>query len=53
MYIKLVCLRIEKIIITVLLPGVHPTVHDRVVHRIGHCQPVKGQIYVLYVRCVS
>lgn len=32
------------------LPGVHPAVHDRVVHGIGHGQPVERQVHVLYVR---
>lgn len=31
------------------LPGIHPAVHDWVVHRIGHCQPIERQEYVLYV----
>lgn len=34
-------------------PGVHPTVHDRVVHGVGHGQPVKRQVHVLYVRFVG
>lgn len=33
-----------------ILPGVHPTVHDGIVHRVGHCQPVECQINVLDVR---
>lgn len=31
------------------LPGVHPTVDDRVMHGVGHGQPVESQIHVLYV----
>ena len=30
-------------------PGVHPTVNDGIVHRVGHGQPVNGQIELLDV----
>jgi hypothetical protein len=37
----------------VFLPGVHPTVDDRIVHGVGHRKPVDGEVYLLDVLSVG
>lgn len=35
------------------LPGVHPAVDDRIVHRVGHGEPVDGKVDVLNIGLIG